>query len=707
MLRSFLILFLAILGVVFGTTFEWQSVEINGGGFVPGIIFHPASPGLLYARTDVGGLYRWDEETKRWKQLFDFLRRDQSDYMGVLSIALDPSDPKRIYAMTGKYTQDWAGYGAILISEDYGETWTIVNLDKYGIKVGGNEDGRNAGERLQVDPNFSSVLFMGTTKYGLWKSEDFGKNWKKVDSFPSTSVTFVLFDEKSGKTGSPTPRIFVGCSEPKGIFVTEDGGTTWNVLPNLPSDLIPLRGKIHDGILYVTFSNALGPNGATKGAVMKYMIADQKWYDVTPMKGDFGYCGIDVQENVVIVSTLDRWYPHDEIFISLNGGETWRPLLEKANFDISKAPWIKDLNPHWISDVKIDPFDMNRAIFTTGYGVWVTYELKKSFEGMGKPVKWIFENRGLEETVVLQLVPPIGERPLLSAIADWGGFRHERLDTPPSSMYKPLKWTSLGIAFAYQNSKFVARVHTYTYPFLSYSEDGGVNWREIETVPEGITDGGRLSLAVSNDGKTLVWSPANHEVIVSNDKGKSWKKVIGVPVPEFNYFPASDPVNPSKFYIFDWKNGDFLISEDRGKSFMKGAKLPSFDNWWVSLYSFPVLAPDREGDIWLALQWNGLYRSKDGGITFERLGNVDIAYVIGFGAPKPGTDYPAIYLNGVVNGVYGIFMSTDEGKTWMRINDDKHQFGWIHYMIGDMNEFGRIFLGTEGRGIIIGEVKEE
>jgi len=78
MLRSFLILFLAILGVVFGATFEWKSVEINGGGFVPGIIFHPASPGLLYARTDVGGLYRWDEETKRWKQLFDFLRRDQS-----------------------------------------------------------------------------------------------------------------------------------------------------------------------------------------------------------------------------------------------------------------------------------------------------------------------------------------------------------------------------------------------------------------------------------------------------------------------------------------------------------------------------------------------------------------------------------------------------------------------------------------------------
>ncbi len=39
--------------------YSWRNVEIEGGGFVPGLVFHPRARNVLYARTDIGGAYRF------------------------------------------------------------------------------------------------------------------------------------------------------------------------------------------------------------------------------------------------------------------------------------------------------------------------------------------------------------------------------------------------------------------------------------------------------------------------------------------------------------------------------------------------------------------------------------------------------------------------------------------------------------------------
>src|SRR5581483_8091826 len=162
--------------------YNWQNAPFGGGGFVTGIIFSPTVPNLVYARTDVGGAYRWDQSIGRWTALTDWATANPAG-VGVEAMAIDPNNSNRLYATLGLYTAWWAGNATFISSTDRGQTWTSVNLP---FKMGGNEDGRSNGERLMVDPNDGSVLFLGTPDNGLWKSTNYGASWSQITSFPVT-----------------------------------------------------------------------------------------------------------------------------------------------------------------------------------------------------------------------------------------------------------------------------------------------------------------------------------------------------------------------------------------------------------------------------------------------------------------------------------------------------------------------------------------
>ena len=247
-------------GKICAQAYTFKSVQIHGGGFVTGLIYNPAVKGLLYARTDVGGAYRWDTTNLAWIPLNDNLSVTQSNYTGVISLATDPIDPNRVYIAAGQYSASWAGNAAIFASQDKGNTWTEHDLT---IKLGGNEDGRSAGEKLQVDPNKDSILFLGTTANGLWKSTDMGVTWNQVGSFPNATgnVSFVMFKKSSGTTGSATPVIYVGLLQTgTNLYKSTDGGVTWAAITGAPTAYMPHRAALSStGILYLAYSDNTGP----------------------------------------------------------------------------------------------------------------------------------------------------------------------------------------------------------------------------------------------------------------------------------------------------------------------------------------------------------------------------------------------------------------------------------------------------------------
>ena len=107
-----------------------------------------------------------------------------------------------------------------------------------------------------------------------------------------------------------------------------------------------------------------------------------------------------------------------------------------------------------------------------------------------------------------------------------------------------------------------------------------------------------------------------------------------------------------------------------------------------------------EGHAW-ASTGQELYRTTDSGQTWQTLDGITGTAGVGFGKGKEGTAYPAVFLIAKVNDVFGLYRSDDEGKSWVRINTATQQYGGANRIIGDPRKFGRAYIGTHGRGILV------
>jgi hypothetical protein len=80
---------------------------------------------------------------------------------------------------------------------------------------------------------------------------------------------------------------------------------------------------------------------------------------------------------------------------------------------------------------------------------------------------------------------------------------------------------------------------------------------------------------------------------------------------------------------------------------------------------------------------------------------------LAFGKTAPGADYPALFAAGSYHGQPGVFRSDDLAATWVRINDDEHQWGnRFRCIAGDPRIYGRVYVGTDGRGILYGDIAQ-
>lgn len=712
----------------------WDTVKIGGGGFVSGII---TGDDQMYARTDVGGAYRYDYEQDAWVQLLDFLDEADRGYLSVDAMCVDPSDDDTLYLLCGcAYFSD--ARTAIFRSHDGGETFDIIDVTDL-IQVHGNGAGRQFGESIAVDPDNPDIIYCGgdvtAGSSALIMSEDGGDTWAPVEGYDDLGLytnnikwpTWTTHSVRALSNGEYSTQNGVGSIAIQNgkVYVTTSIAGVTNVhmadigvdstfepLSNaLPTNYYPSRINVDaDGNLLISYVAGIVFDGSAGGAY-KYNTTTGEVTDISPSSNGFGAIYSDPNDaNRLVATTCGLWYSQlwyenawedenvawgDRFFKSEDGGATWTSMtpgnnigwgqpLEAEYLQDGGYSWIRNKAIHWAGAIVLDPRNSDRLFVTSGNGVFAcdnTWDETPAF---------YFHPDGIEEVVALDMTSVPGGS-VYSAIGDYDGFEH--FDTNvPGNQYQPNMGSTCAIAYCPQNPDVMMRIAQNQNDVAPgfYTLDGGETWTEMANSP-----GGYGAITQLEDGnyrffKSEGSSNQSTAVSYSDDYGQTWTTISGI-ASAYGSKPTYmlvEPDHPNIVYAYvTYYNSSWSYSKPAAEFsdahytlYVSTDYGQTFTGTDVAMYdqcdSAGRIAYLSEGTLALAAGWYGAYIATDYGQTITKLDNVYYCKTMGYGAPEHEGDPNTLYMYGQPDAAdpEGVYRSTDSGESWVLINQS-HLYG--------------------------------
>ena len=269
----------------------WTHIGLSDAGQIARVIVHPDNPDLVYVAvqgqiwgpSEARGVYRSEDGGETWEAVLQV-----DDETGATDLSMDPSNPRVIYASMWEHgRKPWfiksgGTAGGLFKTVDGGDTWEKLSgglpelIGKTGIDVSASSPNR-----------VYAIVEAELDKGGLWRSDDYGETWSllnndrilwsrawyyiHIKADPQNKDTVwvlnapimksidggVTFDKKSTPHGdhhdqwfNPDNSLnFINAND-GGATITFDGGESWSSIMNQPTaqfyrvstdNLVPFR----------------------------------------------------------------------------------------------------------------------------------------------------------------------------------------------------------------------------------------------------------------------------------------------------------------------------------------------------------------------------------------------------------------------------------------------------------------------------------
>jgi len=585
----------------------WQSMGLENTRHIHRVIIDPTNPNTVYVGA-IGspwgihperGVFKTTDGGKTWNKILF-----QNNKTGVGDMVMDPTNPNKLIVAMWEHKRDpWffksGGEGSgLFITHDGGDTWE-EKTDADGLPKG------NLGRiGLAIAPNKPNIVYalVESKKNALYKSEDGGFNWKKINDKSDignrpfyysdihvdpqnenrvyTVFTYVNVSEDGGKNFTelmpaygvdngvhpdhhawwihPKDGSFMMDGNDGGMNITHDGGASWRFVGNLP--VAQFYHINVDNELPYNVYGGMQDNGSWRGPAYVWKaqgIRNSYWqeisfgdgFDVVPDRDDSRY----------------GWSMSQQGFVSRYDHMTGN------NYTVKPTHSDPDvfLRFNWNSAINIDPFDNSTIYFGSQF-------VHKSTD---KGLTWkVISNDLTTNDPEKQKQSESGGLTMDAT----GAENHTTiLVLEPSLLEKNMLWAGTDDG----------RVH--------YTQNGGQTWNDVSNNLPGLPKGSWIvqikasnknkgeALLVANDYRRFNYTPYAYR---TTNYGKSWNRIVDAnDVESYALSIIEDPIE--KNLLFLGTDDGLYVSTNAGGSWMK------YTNGFPTVPVKDLVIQEREHDL--------------------------------------------------------------------------------------------------------------